>query len=134
MVSSQATINNVLQTGDIFIYRSDSENNLVLESHITPPSGSFLELSRSLSFGESIAISEDENTILIGASNDFEGGSLLRFDYINNIWIQTGKFKGDTATNRGLGKAVSISADKKFIIGGASADGTVGNLAVYSAD
>lgn len=134
VVSSQATVNNVITTGDIFIFRSDSENNLVLESHITPPIGAFFDMSRSLAFGESIAISEDENTILIGSPRDYEGGSILRFDYINNMWIQTAKYKGDITTNRGLGVAASISADKKFIIGGASAEGTVGNLVVYSAD
>ena len=50
------------------------------------------------------------------------------------MWIQTAKYKGDITTNRGLGVAASMSADKKFIIGGASAEGTVGNLVVYSAD
>lgn len=134
VVSSQATVNNVITTGDIFIFRSDSENTLVLESHITPPIGAFFDMSRSLAFGESIAISEDENTILIGSPKDYEGGSILRFDYINNMWIQTAKFKGDMTTNRGLGVAASISADKNFIVGGASAEGTVGNLVVYSAD
>jgi hypothetical protein len=134
VVSSQATVNNVIRTGDIFIFRSDSENNLVLESHITPPYSAFLDLSKPLAFGESLTISEDENTILIGVPSDFEGGSIIRLDYINNIWIQTAKYKGDMTTNRGLGVASSISADKKFIIGGASADGTVGNLVVYSAD
>lgn len=134
VVSSMATIKDVVMAGDIFIYRSDSLNNLILEAHITPPTELFVFNDSSLRFGSSVSISEDENTILIGAPGDVNGGSIIRYDYINNIWIPTAKYVGNVADDMGLGISSIISADKKVIIGGASEAGVAGSMIAYTAD
>lgn len=134
VIASMATVKGVPMTGDVFIYRSDSMNNLVLEAHITPPSELFVLNDIPLKFGSSISISEDENTILIGAIGDSNGGSLIRYDYINNVWIPTAKYIGATNDDVGIGAASAIAADKKVIIGGAAMAGTPGSMIAYTAD
>jgi hypothetical protein len=134
VVSSLASVNDIINAGDIFIYRNDSMNNLVLEAHITVPVDSLGPTPNDVRFGSSISISDDEKTIIVGSPGDRPNGSVYRYDYINNIWVMTAKHMIQFNTPAELGTSVFISADKKYILAGAINANPNGGVAIFSAD
>ena len=135
MVVSQATINDTQLAGDIFVYRNDSMNILTLETHITVPFEALNGFPINPNFGASISISEDEKTIVVGIPNDLPNGSVLRYDYVNNMWILKSKYTSTLlSTNSALGAATFITADKNFILAGATKANPNGVLVAFSAD
>ena len=134
VVSSSATISDVITAGDIFIYRNDSMNNLILESHITVPFDALGPVVGLPDFGFSISISDDERTIVVGVPGDNPNGSAIRYDYINNLWIMTAKYELIFNSAADIGRSVFVSADKKYILAGANKANPSGSLVVFSAD
>jgi hypothetical protein len=135
VVASQATINGIQSAGDIFVFRNDSMNILTLEAHITVPFESLNGFPITPNFGASISISEDEKTIVVGVPSDLPNGSVLRYDYINNMWIMRSKYTSTSlSTNSALGASTFITADKNFIIAGAIKANPNGVLVAFSAD
>ena len=135
VAASQATINDVQLAGDIFVYRNDSMNILTLEAHITVPFEALNGFPISPNFGLSISISEDEKTIIVGVPGDLPNGSILRYDYVNNMWILRSKYTSTLLSNdSALGASSFITADKNFILAGAIKANPNGVLVAFSAD
>ena len=80
-------------------------------------------------FGDSLAISADGKTIIVGASADETGdsntGVVYVFDRIGNSFNQVGILTGsNTGSGDNFGKSVATSTDGKTIIVGATLDET----------
>ncbi|GFH60416.1 hypothetical protein CTEN210_16892 [Chaetoceros tenuissimus] len=67
-------------------------------------------------FGNSIAMSDDGNTLVVGSPNDFGGGGSIQifaFDPASKDWISSAKFIGEGVDSAGT--AVTISGDAKTV-------------------
>jgi hypothetical protein len=82
--------------------------------------------------GDSVALSADGNTALMGGFNDNSGaGAVWSSVRRNGVWTQTSKFSGNTFASEigpaGLGNSVSMSADgATFLAGGPFDNGDTG--------
>lgn len=67
-------------------------------------------------FGNSIAMSDDGNTLVVGSPNEANGGGSIQifaFDPASKDWISSGKFLGEQFSSAGT--AVAISGDAKTV-------------------
>lgn len=82
--------------------------------------------------GDSVALSADGNTALMGGFNDNSGaGAVWSSVRTNGVWTQTSKLSGNTFPSEfgqaGLGNSVSMSADgATFLAGGPFDSGGIG--------
>ncbi len=88
--------------------------------------------------GESISISSDGNTVIVGGPNDYGviGAAWIFSRDYNGDWTQQGpKLVGTGHANASQGESVSISADgKTVIVGGPSDDNWIGAVWIFTKD
>ncbi len=103
--------------GSAYIFRYE-ESEWVEEQNITASDAAPLDW-----FGLSVSISEDGNTVLVGAQNDDDlgsnSGSAYVYQYTQGRWQETAKLlASDGGSGDKFGRSVSVSQDIGFIKGG----------------
>jgi hypothetical protein len=94
-------------------------------------------VSPSAHLGQSVAISEDGNTAIVGAPNDAgDAGSAWAFRRTGSTWDSGTRLPVPTgATSAWAGKSVALSADASTaVVGGPNANGGVGAAWVFTRD
>jgi hypothetical protein len=85
--------------------------------------------------GSSVAISGDENTIIMGGPNDNSNvGAIWIFKNISGTWTQQGgKIVGTNNITAGIGNSVSTNIDGSIIVAGAKNDNTsIGAVFIFN--
>lgn len=101
-------------TGAVYLFRR--EGAVWRQTAYVKPSSSAASF---LSFGDSLALSQDGSTLAVGVKKDYSG-SVYVFRNINNAWIQQAYLKADNSEYLDrMGSSIAISADGNTLIAGA---------------
>lgn len=99
------------------------------------PSASSTPTTSGTRQGESVAISNDTTTLVVGAYGDSSNkGATYIFNRTGNSYVQTNKLvgTGSADTTQEQGASVAVSADGNTVASGARVDGSSGSVYVFT--
>jgi|SaaInl5LU_22_DNA_1037371.scaffolds.fasta_scaffold07156_2 hypothetical protein len=121
-------------TGSVYIFKRDSNGTWAQQTDILRASDAGIYDK----FGYSLAISSDENTIIVGTPYErgtsdtaYSTGSVYIFTFSNGIWSQQQIRESNAGANHRFGESVAISSNGNTVIVGAC---DVGLAYIYTRD
>ena len=127
--------NFIEQAGSVYIFKRNSNGDWVEQADILRAG----DAGRADHFGYSLAISSDENTIIVGTPREdgpsgtaYNAGSVYIFTFSNGNWSQQAQIRESNPTrDHRFGESVAISGNGNTIIVGAC---DVGKAYIYTRD
>ena len=119
VVGAPGDNNNYNDSGSVYVFRWNGST--WAETKLTASDGGKLDI-----FGDSVSVSADSNTLVVGASGDNnnynDSGSVYVFRWNGNTWAETKLTASDGQEEAYFGHSVSISSDGKTLVVGAYHD------------